>query len=268
MELTDRFKRNINYLRISVTDRCNLRCIYCMPVSGFQHLPHSNILTYEEITDFTAVAVKMGITKVRITGGEPLVRKGIVLLVKSISSINGIKDFSMSTNAQILEQFAGQLAEAGLQRINISLDTCDPDRYKEITRGGDIKNVIKGIVAAQKAGLKPIKINCVINKSADEPDALGVKQFAENMGLEARFIHLMDLHKGTFSVVEGGSGGDCAICNRLRLTADGYLMPCLFSNIKYNIKELGYEQAILKSIENKPCSGHENHNGEFYNIGG
>ena len=268
MVLTDPYKRRINYLRISVTDRCNLRCTYCMPEDGLKQLSHNDILKYEEIIDFTRVAVKYGVDKVRITGGEPLVRKGIVYLVKELSGLDGINDLSMTTNGQLLETFAEQLAEYGLRRINISLDTCDPDRYREITRGGDIRNVIKGIVAAQKAGMNPIKLNCVVKKNADEPDAVGVKDFAEKMKLELRFIHLMDLHHGSFSVVEGGTGGNCETCNRLRLTSNGYLMPCLFSDQKYDIKEMGYEQALLKAVELKPCSGKINNNGEFYNIGG
>lgn len=268
MQLTDRCNRIINYLRISVTDRCNLRCTYCMPESGIIILKHEDILSFEEIENVTRCAVRLGIDKIRITGGEPLVRKDITILVKKIAGIEGITDLSMTTNGQLLEQFAQSLADSGLKRINISLDTCDPDRYREITRGGDIRNVVKGIVAAQKAGLYPLKLNCVVRKDSDEPDAQGVKQFAEKMGLEVRFIHLMDLHKGTFSVVEGGSGGDCSTCNRLRLTADGYIMPCLFSDKKYSVKELGCEQAILKAVNLKPDSGQQNNNSEFYNIGG
>ena len=126
--MLDRFNRNLNYLRISVTDRCNLRCRYCMPEEGIKLLPHDEILSFDEITDFTRVAVKHGVTKVRITGGEPLVRKGIVTLVTMLSGIEGIKDLSMTTNGILLKQFAGGLRSAGLQRINISLDTVDPDK--------------------------------------------------------------------------------------------------------------------------------------------
>lgn len=268
MALTDPYNRSLNYLRISVTDRCNLRCTYCMPEEGIRLLSHKDIMTFEEIEAFTRSAVAMGINKVRITGGEPLVRKGIVGLIEKLATIPGIDDLSMSTNGQLLSGMAHDLAKAGLQRINISLDTCDPDKYNEITRGGDIRHVIQGIVAAQKAGLSPIKINCVVKKNAQEADAIGVKDFAERMNLQVRFIHLMNLHKGTFSVVEGGSGGDCSTCNRLRLTADGWLMPCLFNDIRYNVREMGYEQALMQATANKPCAGHGNTSGEFYNIGG
>lgn len=266
--MLDPFNRKINYLRISVTDRCNLRCVYCMPEEGIRLLPHPYILTLEEIAEVTRKAVEAGVDKVRITGGEPLVRKGIATLVNMISVITGIRDLAMTTNGQLLEGFAKALAEAGLMRINISLDSMDPDRYREITRGGDIRNVIKGIVAAQKAGLAPIKLNCVVERSSDEADALGVKYFAEKMGLEARFIHRMDLEHGHFTVVEGGSGGDCCRCNRLRLTANGKLKPCLFSDLEFDIRELGAEEAIRQAIMNKPACGNVNNNNLFYNIGG
>ena len=146
----DPLKRAITYLRISVTDRCNLRCTYCMPEEGIPLVDHSEILTFNEIEEFTRVAVSNGVNKVRITGGEPLVRKGITELVRRLASIEGITDLSMTTNGQLLSQFAEELAKAGLMRINISLDTADPDRYREITRGGDINKVFDGIEAAKR----------------------------------------------------------------------------------------------------------------------
>src|SRR5450759_933453 len=157
--MLDRFDRNINYLRISVTDRCNLRCSYCMPEEGIQLLRHADILTFDEITQFTRVAVENGVTKVRITGGEPLVRKGVTALVRMISDIEGIEDLSMTTNGVLLNQFAVDLKNAGLQRVNISLDTIDPEKFKAITRTGDINDVFEGITAAKNAGLSPVKIN-------------------------------------------------------------------------------------------------------------
>ncbi len=135
----DRFNRTINYLRISVTDRCNLRCRYCMPEEGIKLLRHEDILSFDEITGFTEVAVKHGVNKVRITGGEPLVRKGIVTLVKMIADIEGINDLSMTTNGVLLKDFAADLKTAGLHRVNISLDTTDPERFAYITRGGKCK---------------------------------------------------------------------------------------------------------------------------------
>lgn len=266
--MLDRYNRDIHYLRISVTDRCNLRCKYCMPEEGVKLIDHKDILSFEEINEFTKVAVTNGINKVRITGGEPLVRRNIVELVKLLSQIKELDDLSLTTNAILLKDFAKPLSEAGLKRVNISLDTLDPEKFKEITRGGDIKKVIEGIEAAIDVGLKPIKINCVIEKSQNEPDALKVKEFCKKHGLMVRFIHQMNLETGEFSVVEGGTGGDCNICNKLRLSSDGYLRPCLFNDIAYNIREIGFEKAIEMAIGNKPKCGTYSMSNKFNAIGG
>src|SRR5665648_293657 len=212
----DRFNRNINYLRISVTDRCNLRCIYCMPEEGIRLLRHEEILSFDEIKDFTEIAVEYGVTKVRITGGEPLVRRGITTLVRMISDIKGINDLSMTTNGVLLKQFAEKLRTAGLLRVNISLDSIDPEKFKSITRTGNINDVFEGINAAKNAGLLPVKINCVIVESKEEEDAKAVAGFCRDNGLEIRYIRQMDLVNGHFSMVDGGTGGDCRLCNRLR----------------------------------------------------
>ena len=264
----DRFNRKINYLRISVTDRCNLRCVYCMPEEGVKLLSHRDILSFDEIVEVTKAAVRKGVDKIRITGGEPLVRKGIVDLVEMIGKIDGIKDYSITTNAILLDKFAKDLVKAGLQRVNISLDTLDPERFRQLTRGGDIQKVFDGIEAAKKAGLEPIKINCVIKESKQEQDAVEVAKYCKEHNLQIRFIEEMDLETGEFGVVQGGSGGDCGICNRIRLTANGTIKPCLFSDISYNVRELGAERAIDLAIGNKPQSGHTNVTGKFYNIGG
>jgi GTP 3',8-cyclase len=264
----DRYNRKINYLRISVTDRCNLRCVYCMPEEGIRLLDHNDILSFEEIVEVVKEAVQLGITKVRITGGEPLVRKGIVRLIGMISGLEGINDFGLTTNGVLLEQFAPDLAQAGLHRVNISLDTVDPDKFREITRGGDVKMVFRGIEAAKQAGLAPVKINCVVKNSSAEPDALGVKKFCIQNDLEVRFIHQMDLESGCFTVVEGGKGGDCLSCNRLRLTADGYLKPCLFDDLQFSIRELGIREAFEKANHFKPEKGSQNLLNKFHNIGG
>jgi cyclic pyranopterin phosphate synthase len=239
-----------------------------MPEHGIKLLQHKDILRFSEIVEFVQAVVDMGVNKVRITGGEPLVRKGIVELVEMISKISGITDLAMTTNGQLLEHFAKPLADAGLMRVNVSLDTLDPDKYAEITRGGDIKNVVKGLVAAEKAGLTPIKLNCVVDKTSDEPDAVGVKYFAEKRGYQVRFIHQMNLKTGAFSVVEGGEGGDCKHCNRLRLTADGKIFPCLFSDLAYDIRTLGIKKAIESALKNKPACGSVNYNHQFFNLGG
>lgn len=264
----DQYNRLINYLRISVTDRCNLRCEYCMPAEGIQLMSHTDILSYEEMFEVVKVGVSLGISKVRITGGEPLVRKGIVSFVEMLSSLSEIRDLGMTTNGILLEKFAHDLATAGLHRVNVSLDTMDTDRFRQITRGGDINAVFRGIEAAQNAGLHPIKINTVIRKNREEPDAVAVKEYCEKNNLEIRYIHVMELSKGEFSVVEGGEGGDCANCNRLRLTANGMITPCLFSNRKYNVRELGAEEAFHQALSNKPACGTVNEVGQFYNIGG
>jgi GTP 3',8-cyclase len=264
----DSYNRSINYLRISVTDRCNLRCMYCMPVEGIQLLSHKDILSYDEIRDFTKIAVAAGVNKVRITGGEPLVRKGITTLVRMISEISGISDLSMTTNGVLLKQFAEDLRSAGLHRINISLDTVDPERFAFVTRTGNLDDVLEGIRAAKKAGLYPIKINCVVKKSKEEEEARAVTQFCKDNNLKIRYITQMDLIKGHFSLVEGGTGGNCALCNRLRLTANGKLKPCLFSNIEYDIRDLGFENALRLAVESKPECGSRNETGAFYNIGG
>jgi len=253
--MKDRFGREITYLRISVTDRCNLRCVYCMPVAGVPELSHDDILRFEEITGVARAAVAMGVSKIRITGGEPLVRRGVPALVRMLRDIPGVKDLAMTTNGILLDQFARELARAGLMRVNISLDTLRPERFAEITRGGDLKQVLAGIDAAQKAGLAPIKLNCVVLDSSGEPDARAVAEFGAGRGLRVRFIKRMDSATGKFSVVEGGTGGDCPRCNRLRLSASGLVRPCLFSDIGFSVRELGAGEALRRAVEKKPESG-------------
>jgi cyclic pyranopterin phosphate synthase len=264
----DRFNRNLNYLRISVTDRCNLRCTYCMPEEGIKLFNHEDILSFDDIAGFTKVVVSKGVTKVRITGGEPLVRKGVTVLVSMISKIKGIEDLSMTTNGTLLKRYAQELRTAGLHRVNISLDTIDPVKFRAITRIGDLNDVLEGIKAAREAGLLPVKINCVIKDSKEEKDAKVVTRFCEDNDLKIRYIHQMDLVRGHFSEVDGGTGGNCALCNRLRLTSNGKLRPCLFSNIEFDIRKLGFKKAIQLATESKPECGTKNETGAFYNIGG
>ncbi|MFZ4571857.1 MAG: radical SAM protein, partial [Bacteroidales bacterium] len=180
----------------------------------------------------------------------------------------GITDLGLTTNGILLEEFALPLAEAGLHRINISLDTIDPVKYRWITRGGDLDRVLKGIQAARDSGLRPIKINCVIQNSSDEPDAVAVRKFCLDNGLEVRFIHQMNLGEGSFTIVENGHGGDCERCNRLRLTANGKIKPCLFSDLEFDIRSLGIKQAIEQAVGMKPEKGLSNTTGFFHNIGG
>ena len=185
-----------------------------------------------------------------------------------LASIRGITDLSMTTNGILLEKFARDLSIAGLQRVNISLDTVNPEKYYSITRRGDINHVFKGIEAAIKFSLLPVKINCVVRESKEEEDAREVADFCEVNRLELRFIREMDLIQGRFSKIEGGTGGNCPTCNRLRLTANGKLKPCLFNNAEFDVRELGYRKAIELAIGNKPAKGTSNLRNSFYNIGG
>lgn len=266
--MLDRYNRRINYLRISVTDRCNLRCSYCMPCEDFVVLPHDRILSFDEITQVVRHGVELGIDKVRLTGGEPLVRRDVVQLVKMIASIGGINDLAMTSNGVLLDRFAGPLAAAGLMRVNISLDTVDPRKFSRLTSGGNINKVFMGIRAAKKAGLLPIKLNCVIENSAFEPDAVAVKKYGEDNGMEVRFIHRMDLGEGEFSIVEGGQGGDCGNCNRLRMTSDGKVKPCLFGDLAYDVRLMGAREALHAAVTHKPPCGTVCNQNKFYNIGG
>ena len=264
----DRFNRNITYLRISVTDRCNLRCVYCMPEGGIQLFKRDEILTLEEIAEVVKVAAGLGIKKVRLTGGEPLVRKGVADLVAMISEIRGIEEVAMTTNGILLSKYAADLKKAGLSRVNISLDSVSTEEYAEITRGGKLEDVFAGIRAARKAGLAPVKINAVKLRNGDISRLEELRKFAAEEGLKLRLITQMDLRTGEFSQVEGGDGGNCAICNRLRLTANGMIKPCLFSNKEYNIREYGIKEAFLLALNAKPKEGAVNSKGSFYNIGG
>jgi cyclic pyranopterin phosphate synthase len=239
-----------------------------MPNEGVGLLPQKEILNFDEIANIVSYGVSQGIDKVRITGGEPLVRKGIVNLIQQIASIKGIKDLALTTNGILLPKYAQELKTAGLNRVNISLDTTDPEKYKSITRTGNITDVFKGIEAAKEAGLFPIKINCVIKKSMTEPNAQLVGDFAKTNNLEIRYIHEMNLEAGEFHVVEGGEGGNCISCNRLRLTSNGILKPCLFNDVGFNIRKIGIAEAYRLALSNKPESGKTNQSGKFYNIGG
>jgi len=264
----DRFNRRIEYLRVSVTDRCNLRCVYCMPETGADLIPRKEILSFEEIRAVVSEAADLGITKVRLTGGEPLVRQDIVTLVSMLAGVNGITDLAMTTNGSLLTGLAEPLRKAGLHRLNISLDTVDAARYRSLTRGGDINAVLAGIRAAMTAGFARIKLNCVVERSSDEPNASAVADFAATNGLEIQFIRRMNMAEGMFWPVEGGHGGRCGECNRLRLTSNGFLRPCLFADVEFNVRELGPREAILRAIREKPASGTASRQGAFYTVGG
>ena len=264
----DSFNREITYLRISVTDRCNLACSYCMPEQVKGASGGNRILDFKEITHIVRTLAHLGISKIRLTGGEPLVRKNLDELVGMISSIEGIREITMTTNGILLAGLALKLASSGLDRVNISLDTLDSERYKEITRGGDIRQVKKGIEAAMKAGLNPVKINCVITPDTTTDEIENLKEFSRINGLGLRFIRQMNLGSGKFWKVEGGEGGHCLKCNRIRLTADGRFIPCLFSEKEFDIKEYGIKGAFTRAIQEKPEKGRVNSRSTFYGIGG
>ncbi len=266
--MKDLYNRTIDYLRISVTDRCNLRCSYCMPETALGTKEHDDILSYEEIIEFTKVAVAMGVKKIRITGGEPLVRKNLIELIEMLSKLDGLDEVCMTTNGILLPKYAKALHTAGLSRVNISLDSLSPSRFALLTGGGNLDDVLAGIKAAQNAGFNPIKLNCVVDNSSEDVNAQEVAAFAKKEGLQVRFIQKMNIQTGSFGVVDGGDGGNCSICNRLRLSSDGYLRPCLFSDIKYNIRRLDYRQAIQKALGSKPERGTYSRDNQMSRIGG
>jgi cyclic pyranopterin phosphate synthase len=194
--LVDTHRRTISYLRVSVTDRCNLRCVYCMPEEGIDLVPMADILRYEEIRDVVAVAASMGLRYVRLTGGEPLARRGLVDLVAMISAIPGIEEVALTTNGVSLARYAGPLAEAGLRRVNISLDTFRPRRFRRITRVGRYEDVREGIAAARAAGLLPIKLNVVLIPGLNDDEVLDFARSTYDEDWDVRFIELMPFLEG------------------------------------------------------------------------
>ncbi|MCC5912577.1 MAG: GTP 3',8-cyclase MoaA [Clostridiaceae bacterium] len=298
--MKDTYNRRINYMRISITDLCNLRCLYCMPEDGISKKNHDDMMSLEEIAEVTKVAAKLGINKVRITGGEPLVKKGIVDFIAAISGNEGIKDIAITTNGLLLKDYAKDLKKAGLKRVNISIDSLKPHRYKEITRGGDVYKVLDGIQEALKLGIKPIKLNVVVIGGYNEDEIEEFVYLTKNDEIDVRFIELMPLGqaanwakekfisnetimkrmgnlipeqhqtsspakhfklpgaKGRVGFINPISSHFCGECNRIRLTSDGKLKPCLHSNKEIDIlnvvrhmpKEL--ENVLINAIQTKP----------------
>lgn len=282
MGICDALGRNIHYLRVSVTDRCNFRCIYCMPPGGVQWIPHEEILRYQELTRIIRIAAQMGIYKVRITGGEPLVRRGILSFIHEVAQLPGVRDLSMTTNASLLSQNVVALKNAGLSRVNISLDTLRPDRFAHLCGRNVLPNVLDGIAQAQAAGLTPVKINVVVMKGVNDDELADFARMTLDKPYQIRFIEHMpfqgaegnkrllpvaemqaalaahgfdvlvpethgdgpaDVYRipgalGTLGFISPVTRHFCAECNRIRLTADGRIKPCLLSNQEYNIKEL------------------------------
>lgn len=277
--LLDSSQRPINYLRISVTDRCNLRCIYCMPPEGVDHLLHEDVMRYEEIFRVAQAAAALGMNRLRLTGGEPLVRAHLTRLVEMLSNIEGIDDISMTTNGVLLRQHADTLKAAGLDRVNISLDSLDRERYRQITRHDRFADVLDGLAAAQDAGLDPVKVNMVVIRGVNDDEVLGLARRTIEDGWNVRFIEQMPIGEGkklsfvpTSEVMErlhtlgelepclpkrgngpakyfrfSGASGTigfispitehiCFNCNRMRLTVDGKLRPCLMSDDEVDLR--------------------------------
>ena len=191
--LTDPFGRNITYLRISLTDRCNMRCVYCMPADGIRWTPTPDLLSDDQILQIVGQAASLGISKIRLTGGEPLVRPGIIGLVRRIATLPGIQDISLTTNGLLLESLAAPLAAAGLKRVNISLDTLDKDKFKRITRFGDFERVWNGIQAAERAGLAPLKLNAVIVRGLNADELPALASLTIEHPWHVRFIEIMPI---------------------------------------------------------------------------
>ena len=270
--LVDQYGRTIYYLRVSVTDRCNLRCTYCMPQEGILLKPHSEMLSYESIALIASCAGRLGITKIRLTGGEPLVRKNIESLVEMIRLTGKYKEITMTTNGTLLtRRKAMMLKKAGLTRINISLDTLDPDRYQYLTRDGDINRALSGIEAAKEAELHPIKINMVVFEETKPEELEAMRSFCEKNGFSLQTIRHFSLGNKVYDK-EYPHPFDrplpCEKCNRLRLTADGFLKPCLFSDKEIKVDLNDIEGSIKKAIEAKPIHGTSCVNRSMHQIGG
>jgi GTP 3',8-cyclase len=304
--LLDPFRRKINYLRISITDRCNLRCRYCMPEEGIPLIPHEEILSYEEILRIVRVFATEGISKVRLTGGEPLIRKGIVDFVSCLSQIKEIEDLSLTTNGILLKEFAQSLRKAGLKRINISLDSLSKERFCQITRKDDFERVWAGIEEALKVGLSPVKINMVAIQGLNDDEIESFARLTLHLPLIVRYIEYMPSGNGEewresdiltipqiknrlenvgklipipsdrwdgpakrfriegalgeIGLIGAVSSHFCEDCNRLRLTPDGKIRTCLFSDQEIDVKEflrrggsdLDLKERLLLALKKKP----------------
>jgi GTP 3',8-cyclase len=266
----DPYSRQIDYLRVSVTDRCNLRCAYCMPEDGIELKKHADILPYEKIIEIVTAAADLGIHKIRLTGGEPLVRKNISFLVAELKKVPGISEISMTSNGTLLDMLAVELKQAGLDRLNISLDTLDAGKYRRLTRNGDIEKVFAGIMAADRAGFRATKINMVLIPGFNDGDVEGMQSFCRGNGLRLQRIHHYSLHdlKSADRALAAERPLSCHVCNRLRLTADGKLKPCLFSDREFAVDFSDIRASLEKAVQAKPRHGVACHSRENWQIGG
>ena len=250
----DRFDRPITYLRISVTDKCNLRCTYCMPPEGVPVRRHGDFLSLEQMAEVARAAVGLGVSKIRLTGGEPLVKRGIVNLVRMIASIDGLEHLAMTTNGTLLARYARDLKEAGLDSINVSLDTLDPDRYRELTRGGRIDDAREGIAAAIAAGF-PVKINMVVLEDTTEGEISRMREFCSRLGARLQLINHYELVREKGEEYAFDRPPSCATCNRIRLMADGMLKPCLHSDDEVPLDFSRLAESLREAILAKPRRG-------------
>jgi cyclic pyranopterin phosphate synthase len=280
--LLDAHKRPIKDLRISVTDRCNFRCTYCMPLDEYEWIDKKEILTFEEIARLARLFVQCGVEKIRLTGGEPLVRQDLPRLIEKLSALDGLADLCLTTNAALLAEKIDSLKNAGLRRVNISIDTLDAEKFRRMTKRGDLSKVLEGIFAAKKAGLAPIKLNAVVERGVNDDDILPLVDFSRQHGFAMRFIEYMDVGnannwtsaklvskkeilekiaahyplkevgrehgsapsvdyefvdgRGDIGVIASVTEPFCSSCTRVRLTADGKLVTCLFSEVGHDMK--------------------------------
>ncbi len=273
--LKDNYGREINYIRLSLTDKCNFCCRYCREENGITDIPHQSVLTLEEMYAIVNEFVTLGVTKVRLTGGEPLVKKNFLWLVEKLGKLEGLKDLCITTNGALFPKYAQALKDAGVNRVNFSLDTLDPEKFAYITRNGKLEDILAGIKTAQQLGFSPIKINTVLIKGFnDSPkDQAEMKNFCEEQNIIGRTIKEMSLENGAFEPLitdePETTAGVCHKCNKLRITCDGKILPCLFSDNFVDIrKEKSIKDAIYKSLEIKPKSGESNSNYKINQIGG
>ena len=294
MILSDLYQRELRDLRISVTDRCNFRCTYCMPFDEYVWTDREELLSFEEITRLTYLFVQLGVRKVRLTGGEPLLRSALETLIRQLNAVSGLSDICLTTNASRLVEKAAPLRSAGLSRINISLDTLDEAKFKRMTKREDLPKVLNGIFAAKAAGFKPIKINMVVERGVNDDEIISMVDFCREHGLSLRFIEYMDVgnantwssskivskkeilarihnfystqdgdrekssdpaiqyafsdHRGDIGFIASVTEPFCTNCTRARLTADGKLVTCLFSNDGFDLKTLLRDGATDEAI--------------------
>lgn len=270
--LLDSFGREIAYLRISVTECCNFRCVYCVPPDGTPFKKRQDILKYEDIAAIAKEAGKLGFYKIRLTGGEPLIKHDIEKCVAMITATGFYRDICMTTNGSLLtNQKAIALKQAGLHRITISLDTLDSVRFTEITQGGQIDSVLAGIEATVATGFENTKINMVISETTLQSEIDDMKEFCKKKGMKLQLISKFSLaNRKDISVTDvvADRPPKCEQCNRIRITADGHVKSCLFSDNEIKIDLNDIQKSIINAVKNKPNYGIACHDRHMHQIGG